>query len=93
MEIKEPGPAPPHPAYPADKLYANEPKRTWRCQECHGWDYLGKDGAYGTGPHYTGIKGIQGMAGADAEAIIAVLELASCPLHPSSAWMQSERCP
>jgi cytochrome c553/cytochrome c2 len=74
MEIKEPGPARPHPAYPADKTYTNEPKRTWRCQECHGWDYLGKDGAYGTGPHYTGIKGIRGMAGADPETIIAVLE-------------------
>jgi thiosulfate dehydrogenase len=19
---------------------------TWRCKECHGWDYQGKDGAY-----------------------------------------------
>lgn len=31
---------------------------TWRCKECHGWDYKGKDGAYGTGSHFSGIKGI-----------------------------------
>ncbi|MDP2935907.1 MAG: hypothetical protein Q8O86_05400, partial [Dehalococcoidia bacterium] len=24
---------------------------TWRCKECHGWDYGGKDGAYGSGSH------------------------------------------
>ena len=33
---------------------------TWRCSECHGWDYAGNLGAYGnqTGSHYTGIAGI-----------------------------------
>jgi len=31
---------------------------TWRCKECHGWDYKGKDGAYAEGSHFTGIKGI-----------------------------------
>jgi len=31
---------------------------TWRCKECHGWDYKGKDGAYGKGSHFTGFTGI-----------------------------------
>lgn len=31
---------------------------TWRCKECHGWDYKGVDGAYGTGSHRTGVPGI-----------------------------------
>jgi len=31
---------------------------TWRCKECHGWDYKGKDGAYATGSHKTGFPGI-----------------------------------
>jgi len=35
---------------------------TWRCKECHGWDYKGVDGAYGTGPNRTGIAGIWGTA-------------------------------
>jgi thiosulfate dehydrogenase len=33
---------------------------TWRCKECHGWDYKGVDGAYGSGSHRTGIRGIFG---------------------------------
>ena len=24
---------------------------TWRCVECHGWDYRGSFGAYGSGSH------------------------------------------
>ncbi|MBU2591633.1 MAG: cytochrome c [Nitrospinae bacterium] len=31
---------------------------TYRCKECHGWDYRGKNGAYGKGSHYTGFKGV-----------------------------------
>ncbi|OAN43699.1 hypothetical protein A6A04_21175 [Paramagnetospirillum marisnigri] len=61
-----------HPAYPnKGGKYGKEV--SWRCKECHGWDYLGKDGAYATGGHATGIKGIQGAAGRDPAAIAAVL--------------------
>ena len=31
---------------------------TWRCKECHGWDYKGKGGAYSRGSHYTGFAGV-----------------------------------
>ncbi len=32
---------------------------TWRCKECHGWDYKGVAGAYAPGSsHATGFKGI-----------------------------------
>ena len=34
---------------------------TWRCKECHGWDYKGVDGAYALpSSHHTGIGGIFG---------------------------------
>lgn len=46
---------------------------SWRCKECHGWDYKGKDGAYASGAHATGIKGINGAAGKDPAAIAAIL--------------------
>ncbi|MBL8700838.1 MAG: c-type cytochrome [Alphaproteobacteria bacterium] len=49
---------------------------SWRCKECHGWDYLGKDGAYSSGGHATGIKGINGAAGRDPAAIAALLRAA-----------------
>ncbi len=63
-----------HPAYPSDKKYAKKPAANWRCKECHGWDGLGKDGAYASGKHHSGIKGINGMSGADPTKIIAVLK-------------------
>lgn len=31
---------------------------TWRCKECHGWDYKGVDGAYGSGSHATGFPSL-----------------------------------
>ena len=45
---------------------------TWRCKECHGWDYKGVDGAYATGSHKTGFPGVLGTK-LDQEAIIASL--------------------
>ncbi len=35
---------------------------TFRCKECHGWDYAGKDGAYGSGGRFTGVPGLLGAA-------------------------------
>lgn len=63
-------PAATHPAYPG-KNYKGD--ATWRCKECHGWDLMGKDGAYGKGKHHTGIKGLRDVAGKDTAAIAAVL--------------------
>jgi len=63
-----------HPAYPTDKKYAKKAKDNWRCKECHGWDYKGVNGAYAKGKHFSGIKGIDGMFGADQAKIIAVLK-------------------
>jgi cytochrome c553 len=56
-----------HPNYPS----AGKQKgaSTWRCKECHGWDYKGKDGAYSKGSHFTGIPGLQELIGADPQRI------------------------
>jgi thiosulfate dehydrogenase len=60
-----------HPAYPATGKQKGA--ATWRCKECHGWDYKGADGAYAKGSHHTGIKGLRAMVGADTKAIVKVL--------------------
>jgi mono/diheme cytochrome c family protein len=73
-EIQNAPPDLSHAAYPAKGEFAANPSANWRCTECHGWDYLGRDGAYSKGPHYTGIKGIQDMAGADPSRIVSVLK-------------------
>jgi thiosulfate dehydrogenase len=56
-----------HPAYTAEGK--RKGSTTWRCKECHGWDYKGVDGAYGSGSHFSGIKGIAGMANGNQKAI------------------------
>ncbi|MDF1527074.1 MAG: c-type cytochrome [bacterium] len=47
-----------HPLYPMDGKKSGGD--TWRCKECHGWDYIGKEGRYKKGSHYTGIDGVYG---------------------------------
>lgn len=46
---------------------------TWRCKECHGWDYQGADGAYGSGSHFTGFTGVFAARGQTAEELTTVL--------------------
>ena len=62
---------PTHPSYPTAGKQKGE--ATWRCKECHGWDYKGKDGAYSKGSHFTGIKGIRDFAGVSPERIAGIL--------------------
>ncbi|WP_158219747.1 cytochrome c [Ideonella sp. A 288] len=70
-ENKAAKPTTDHPGYIKDGKYGKD--NSWRCKECHGWDYKGKDGLYAKGSHFTGVKGIQGAAGKDPAAIAAVL--------------------
>jgi len=72
-ETGKPVPAEPHPTYPEDKAFAKRPEANWRCKECHGWDYRGSSGDYAEGAHYTGIRGIQRMAGVDPGEIAQIL--------------------
>lgn len=60
-----------NPAYPANGQ--KEGPDTWRCKECHAWDYRGKDGVYSGGSHYTGIIGIRGAEGQPEEYIMRTL--------------------
>jgi thiosulfate dehydrogenase len=60
-----------HPAYPKEGKMKGQD--TWRCKECHGWDYKGKSGAYAKGMHYTGIIGIRSYANQDLDEIVKVL--------------------
>ncbi|QQP88961.1 c-type cytochrome [Skermanella sp. TT6] len=67
--FKENGRTPPpglHPSFPAARAAMDEglrPQSTWRCVECHGWDYRGRDG----------IAGLRNLEGADPAAVAAAL--------------------
>jgi cysteine-rich repeat protein len=47
---------------------------TWRCKECHGWDYQGVSGQYASGPHRTGFPGILGTTLSSAELFALLRE-------------------
>lgn len=70
MELKQPTTT--HMAYP--KAGKKSGADTWRCKECHGWDYRGRDGAYKQGSHYSGIKGISAYAGGSEDKVFQILK-------------------
>ena len=59
-----PAPTGTNPTYPVEtNAEVNPPGRmgsqTWRCKECHGWDYLGNEGLYAfPNSHWTDIEGV-----------------------------------
>jgi thiosulfate dehydrogenase len=62
---------------------------TWRCKECHGWDYKGKDGAYGSGSRYTGFPGVWEVAQKkSAEELAAALRGSTNPKHDFSSVLR-----
>jgi len=63
---------------------------TWRCKECHGWDYKGKDGAYGSGSHFTGFVGVMDMAGKNPADILEILKGSTNPDHDFSSLMDEQ---
>jgi len=67
-------------------------KDTWRCKECHGWDYKGKDGAYGKGSHLTGFPGVYGAATAKTTSdLTAILKGSVDPKHNFSTYLNDDQ--
>jgi len=58
---------------------------TWRCKECHGWDYKGTEGAYGSGSHFTGFAGLLETASKSFDELVAILTGKSNAAHDFSA--------
>lgn len=58
---------------------------TWRCKECHGWDYQGADGAYGSGSHFTGFAGVFDARSLPLEELVAWLNGSTAASHDFSA--------
>ncbi|MDO8673661.1 MAG: c-type cytochrome, partial [Dehalococcoidia bacterium] len=59
---------------------------TWRCKECHGWDYKGAAGAYGSGSHKTGFVGVMGAASTKSkDQLIGILKGSTSTSHNFSS--------
>ena len=67
-----------------------EGEDTWRCQECHGWDYKGSEGAFANGNHVTGFIGIQNMIGKSNEEIINYLNGTNNLEHDFSEYLSEK---
>ena len=65
---------------------------SWRCKECHGWDYTGKDGAYGSGSHKTGFAGVWNAAQKKSvDELAAILRGSANPQHNFSSVLRPEK--
>lgn len=62
-----------HPAWPASNT-KKEGSATHRCKSCHGWDLMGKDGAYASGSYKTGIGGLRHLQGSSNAKVIAAMK-------------------
>jgi thiosulfate dehydrogenase len=61
---------------------------TWRCSECHGWDYGGAGGAYASGSHTTGFPDVLRLStDLQMRDIVAHLQGANDPGHDFSAYL------
>ena len=69
--LEKASPTTTHPSYPA--VGKQSGAATWRCRECHGFDYKGAAGINGSGARFTGIKGIDAMAGKDPADIAKIV--------------------
>jgi thiosulfate dehydrogenase len=62
-----------HPAWPSSNT-SKSGNATHRCKSCHGWDLMGKDGAYASGSYKTGIKGLRAFEGASNAKVITAMK-------------------
>lgn len=84
------GVAPPgtdHPLWKTQSTNIRSGSTTWRCKECHGWDYKGQDGAYSSGSHFTGFIGILSAQDKSTSEILEALKGATNPDHDFSSVM------
>ncbi|MBT7758610.1 MAG: hypothetical protein HN732_14870 [Rhodospirillaceae bacterium] len=70
--VKAPKPKDTHMSWPKSNT-KKKGNATHRCKSCHGWDYMGKDGAYASGSYKTGITGVRKYNGGDTADVIAIM--------------------
>ena len=61
---------------------------TWRCKECHAWDYMGPEGAYSSSSsHYTGFTGLLDASSHSVAEVIDILNGGGNAEHDFSTVM------
>jgi len=85
-----PGPETDHPLWATQTTNTRSGAETWRCKECHGWDYQGAEGAYGSGSHFTGFPGVFGVRDLPTVEVLAILKGSTNPDHDFSDVMDDQ---
>ena len=79
-----------HPLWSSQSSNTRSGSDTWRCKECHGWDYQGADGAYASGSHSTGFPGVLDAGNTRSAAeLLAILKGGDNPNHDFSAVLNA----
>jgi len=79
-----------HPLWATQDTNTRSGTDSWRCKECHGWDYKGADGAYGSGSHFTGFPGVFASSSNPASEVLAALQGGTNPDHDFSSYMAEQ---
>jgi mono/diheme cytochrome c family protein/ribosomal protein L37AE/L43A len=79
-----------HPLWATQTTNERSGADTWRCKECHGWDYKGADGAYGSGSHFTGFPGVFDSRDKAPADILAAMQGGTNPDHDFSTVMAEQ---
>jgi thiosulfate dehydrogenase len=87
-QLKVEAPAEDQPLWKTQDTNTRSGKDTWRCKECHGWDYKGLEGAYGSGSHLTGFKGVFDSVSMTEDEIILWMDGSENSDHDFSAYFQ-----
>ena len=89
-ELDLPDPDGDNPLWKLQSTNKRSGSATWRCKECHGWDYKGKDGAYASGSHQTGFPGVLQSKSKSVEQIEAILSGAANAEHNFSKLLSND---
>jgi thiosulfate dehydrogenase len=80
-----------HPLWITQSTNTRSGGTTWRCKECHGWDYKGEQGAYSSGSHYTGFSGVyESFVKMSEDELVGVLKGSTNPDHDFSSVMSDK---
>lgn len=90
-ETKQATPTGNHSLWSTQTTNTRSGKDTWRCKECHGWDYKGKGGAYASGSHRTGFVGTyEAGTTKSREQLLDIMRGANDYRHDFSKYMDEQ---
>jgi thiosulfate dehydrogenase len=87
-QLEVEAPAEDHPLWKTQDTNSRSGKDTWRCKECHGWDYKGLEGAYGSGSHLTGFIGVLDSVSMTEVELLAWMDGSENSEHSFSGYFQ-----